>query len=1531
MPINLDFIGLNTFLNEPISSSGGQNVLGYPLGLDLSNYENVEVVRIASGSTSATNAVAARRRREGEAALFHVLNTKRNGPYGYSSWQQLRVSQNPLTRYHNKNSDFTFVTNRGETRGVLTDINKDVPRRDKYSAIRQFEEPPVTSKTFPLVWNVGAHERVGNDEFSLSRFSIKSSYGNYLLAFSNLEVNNELGTKISDDDLEYYMIKNMYISGGLDDEGSPITHWEFLKYRETIYPKAEYAFRKENRRRFNYTSSFKAKREDRTQFFLTNSFGFVGFDLAIVDGRADVYTPLNFSQSSWPLDVGEDFQQTPEHRIATLFTASGQSTSPSSHLPNQHTPYPHTDAEGNTQTSGPGVGGSGLLMNNYSQFAQNLLSPAGTVQLFNGSAVESSTYFILDNVMGRGPNYSRRHTLRETSSVSNPSGFANHRTGSSGHYNKNNIKFQGNARWQAGEMAGKQPFPNSYEEYSSLMRLKAKDYTVLPEFVISRHIRSIAESGSSFRPENMFEISGGESGNKDSSSPDFYKVYSTTDFLRHFDLINEHHEGFADSKVLTLRCKAIKKFLPYEGFYPCQRTAKLAEQFNSSYLDFVGRDNFQIFPGSNPLAKDYQSSDQPKQLLMTPLFSPGILFNTIKSGIACDFPMYTNGKTISANDSGSIYGDLGTALFNDSLFPLYVKTPDSLQSVLGANFNLTSITAKENSADDGGVDQTNSADHNVRTSQNPLGYRVPFEAMLSPERYLSQKTFRNLEPHASGNLSASIQWSGQGDDLYKLMANNFFAEVPSFFLKNQGFTSLVSKKQSEFKKVVADKKYSMRIKMYRSMDTKRLAVSSSNGIVYFPPQDIISASNSPRETFTMYSRPSAFGPPSLGVSGYYAYEDGNLDQVWYGDRIHITGSNSSAGRRNNIHMDSRHGFNFPYTPPYYHGEAWMDIHVSFSAGGIKSVSEIFEAVNKSISETTVHKPVDYFRATDVFARGHHLTTASYGYGPQSFYKNNINKNAMQLTASLNVFGEGALKSIDLLDDNSRQEVNLVVNTQEENEKRWVIQTKFETPMLNFNHLKDAGGTNSNITLPSVTGYDKAVVPVGMWHQYGRIPKVNEGVFLQVTDIPDPWVRSYEGAPDADYVAAGLFTTGEDYLPSRTGSLADLCGFSNEPIKLGQVAQEKEISEAVVAIPFVESNGRKSFFKLDADSVQVYLTPALKNTSKLGLSIKQQIDKMKRYVIPPNLDFTRNKTVSPIAMYIFEFKHILTQKDLSDIWQNLPPDSIANQYQESTAIISHPLIQKELLGSGVAGNNKNSEMPQQLRWMVFKVKKRAASNYFEKVFDKNSNLGETEFKRISKVAADAFGNTTDIQFNWPYDFFSLVELVKIDAEVEFNNVDYSNFEETLPEISTIQAKPRSIKKIDQNLDPNEFRVSLADSDAPTPIESAKEIFLEEIADSLEDEASNLVDTSEENVDNMQTQYQQEQEELVAEEIYQAQLVQLEEDFVDLQEDLEDKTGDDDVVTAMGPSGPGGAVVQDPDQINQSVNALNRPDVEDTFYN
>lgn len=72
------------------------------------------------------------------------------------------------------------------------------------------------------------------------------------------------------------------------------------------------------------------------------------------------------------------------------------------------------------------------------------------------------------------------------------------------------------------------------------------------------------------------------------------------------------------------------------------------------------------------------------------------------------------------------------------------------------------------------------------------------------------------------------------------------------------------------------------------------------------------------------------------------------------------------------------------------------------------------------------------------------------------------------------------------------------------------------------------------------------------------------------------------------------------------------------------------------------------------------------------SISDMINKIKRYVIPPHLDFVHNSDINPFVMYIFEFSHELTKSDLSLIWQNMMPD-ISVTAQKAEAIIEHPVL------------------------------------------------------------------------------------------------------------------------------------------------------------------------------------------------------------------------------------------------------------------
>ena len=1394
MGISLDHVGLNTLITD--SASFSTNTLGFDLISSTSSYVNTRIATIQGSNTADSTTVAG-----GVYAEYLVgLNTKRNGPYGYSTWKQIRGIDNPISRYHKKNSDLTFFVQPGD---LFSDSDGALVGRDSRSSLYRFEEPVVTSKTRPLIWTLGTWTTVtvpapgGAVPVVIPElFQVKSSVGVNDIYFSNFTANQLLLSPAQADaslvpSTEYQEITSMYLNGVIESPGSPIDFFDSLRYSETIYPKARNMYRKETRTRPSYKSFFRASRNLRTVGFDTSSFGFV---TTVIDEITGDHERQTISQSTWPLDPSKDFltRTLPtdyyqsengnydEHQFLTLYDPKGVSGK---------------DTLFTTKTFSSG--GAGILCNNYSQLVMKHPISAGCHLPPDA----------LDAVLGIAPYYSRRHTLGNTQSVSNPTGMLIPETGglskcsfgtgtalweagtSAGSYSYTSIP-----PWLSGQPAGsmtrtfniksKVPVEDSYDEFAKKIKLKGQNYSILPEFRISNHVEAYSLAGPTHIPTTMLEVTGGGD-NYDSSFEDFYITYSHSDFMRRFDLIASDHANFAPNQTLTLRCKVIKKFLPYEGFYPCQRTAQMAQMFHASYLDNVqgtwGIGNFGwgdgliINPGAGAAVfnalPNVLASNWMKQYLLTPLFAPGVLFNTIKSGVACDYPILTTLPSITSF-SGSTSASPADYLLTNTF-----STPD----------------------------------------------RVPFEALLEPEAYLANKFLVGMEPHLSGNFKSACIWNGgAGGTLYKKMAQNFLSEVPEFFLKNRSFTRYVSKRQGDpaFGIQEKDKVYGMRISMYRSMAGQVVSsVSSSDGneIEYVVPQDLLTGDT--RETMTMYSRPTAFGPGTVGFttlsSSHFAnFESDRTDNVMEG--YHINRSDAfkfykldEDGARSKIlyERDSRHGYNYPFTPPYYHGQAWIDI---FYTGSSDSTNATVGEILNSISASCIRFDPEF-----IYPPGQLRVEK----GAQALYR--INENAMQLSASVLFRGSAQIPGVD----GARTNIgNITVTTDPASDNRWVIQTKFETPILNFNHIT-ANTSSGNavyddlLTLP-VHGSES--VPRGMWHQYGRIPSSTEGVFLNVGPIPQAWMAVHH----PQNASTAIPWTSEN-------NLAELVGFQQEQKKLGQLADSKVIGEAIVAVPFLLNGQVKEFLALDSALVRGYIdnveisgefAPTLSNT------IKDQINKMRKYVFPPTFDFISNPTVGPFAMYIFEFEHVLTKEDLKDIWQNLPPE-IGITFETSEVSITHPLLSSEFLGGGINANSVSGKQPHsmqsQLRWMVFKVKRRATSNYFAKIIARNStaafprppeplsranlqspppsqappffaaaspagptaaqqafglgSVAQPTAQPASSGLAMNLGATTagaalpedmaiaqedPFQYNWPYDYFSLIELASIDAEVLF---------------------------------------------------------------------------------------------------------------------------------------------------------------------
>jgi len=156
--------------------------------------------------------------------------------------------------------------------------------------------------------------------------------------------------------------------------------------------------------------------------------------------------------------------------------------------------------------------------------------------------------------------------------------------------------------------------------------------------------------------------------------------------------------------------------------------------------------------------------------------------------------------------------------------------------------------------------------------------------------------------------------------------------------------------------------------------------------------------------------------------------------------------------------------------------------------------------------------------------------------------------------------------------------------------------------------------------------------------------------------------------------------------------------------------------------------------------------------------------MRKYVFPPTFDYFNyeegDTNYSPISMYVFEFSHTFSQEDLVRIWQNLPPQ-LGSRVEFAEQTLTHALNGAGIIDSiRTQGMDKNSD----LKWLVFKVKQRAKTNFEDKQLAKRVQSDP----RFTQVPVQVGKRTNQVEekysYNWPYDNFSIVEFGKLDFEI-----------------------------------------------------------------------------------------------------------------------------------------------------------------------
>ncbi len=1200
---------------------------------------------IDQGSTEITNELTINSLPSQSFGVYaHGIN---NSIFGHSTFAQIRNSYSPQVRSFKKNNLLSFKFQKGAVdssgRGVATTNVKNISMAPVIQHYPTKQQLLVNGRTVNFQYTFG-------NELEYLPFS-DSDLNGATTGLREIRRNKKTNFNYISD---LYTGKLSYATGELRN----------LVYKQGIWPKAENTFRKENRQRTNFEVNWWStgrSTRDRSSDPLYNSQG------------SNV-----LSQSIWVLDGVSDVDNQPKD----LFEYSGS-------IVDQYERkniFSAGELNNNTQ-------------NNYTIIGLDFTTPLPTPPTSSLAGNLWRKPFIQSKIKP-GVQYARTSTIFTASLIfsasSSPGGtnvgkFVPHQT-------------VGGTPWSAAEEAGKEPFYyKDYNAYAQEIKATNKDFSVIPEFRISEKIDEIltGEEGENTLLSPMLSLTGGSTQND--SSENFYTDFVNSDFLKYFNVIEQKHDDAEIDKkgTLNLSCKAVKKFLPYEGFYPAQRILQLGTLFSQSFADVIA-----ISGDGHPAYDSNDVNDGGSfRTALTPFFSPGILCNSIKSGISVGYPVFTSSFDPTLNVTG-------TYLSNSSGNSVY----DEHGARISASFN----------------------------------YRLPFESIVDPLTFIT--TFVDSEPDPTAILlsTASYNSSEAGSPLYGYAVNNFVAETMNLFLKNRSVSSLVSAGENDFT-FDPTKEYRMKLRIFeenmdmyngdRSFgpptdDSASLNGSRASYLPFLPPYDIGASNkeegvelifnptseihsidfilNNLTESFTIYNDLGIAEGSSIAVDGRSKV----TDSIDIRRKVRVGPSSRAVPSSPEYAVAIQPKWECPVLD-FSHRTASIDI--TNTQGGYQ-----FQVLNNSlITNGSIIKISD----------GYSLLTYTFVTGVPTDFEIKIGTSEVKTASNI---AEYLLVTGSTIENNFNTSAlsNVAAAT---------AKAPGNFPSVAFATFNESA---VKITPASDSGfYDGSSASdnyyVGMWHQYGRIPTGSQGIKMQIT---------------------------EPIITDTTASLAQALGFSNEAVKIGEIADARTVKEAIVAIPYRIIDGEKRLYNINAFNFVAAKNYINRGSRKIDRpNVRQEFinlaQRMKDYVLPPKYDFFYRPSteVQPFAMFVFEFDMQLNRQDLSDIWQNLPPTSTDGKKDLTGGFDKQASNFK--VSYGEEGSWFPEGIPSDTRWMVFKVKQRAAYDYYEQVRQSSFAQGLT-----SKVAKKGSFVDPTYSYNWPYDFFSFVELAKVDAEMEVNNVE-----------------------------------------------------------------------------------------------------------------------------------------------------------------
>jgi hypothetical protein len=1265
------------------------------------------------------------------ASYSEIVNT----PYGFSTWKQLRTGEHPVARKLRENNVVSIEDSNSK-------VINGTQLSSRYSdSVRQYTEPPVTSKFKPLQQTLQLKANNQNYVFTYT-------HGNNLSTFVNTEILDRLGINENSQQMHDLLRKYYIAQNRKNDIKNPFNDLINYKYSETLYPREINAYMAETRGRTQYilnqagTASrdgfdiqlgtqrafWRDRLEDRkrssTGFY--NSMNYLitqstpldiqdfayGWDSELVATPPYIYYQLihnNYFKES-RLDSIKLFDNNPSNQtnelgdvrtileflpssavdgniIATLMTDNGCSGELNGEI---FYDYYYTSSINPIKSQLTRVTDMSVLL----QFDNGITESYGTLSSIIELAKKPRTNYLA--FLGGFESGSR---VRGSSSPSEEVGDYDFYTSKPTGQILSTL--DSGLRYATESFGDKKSWFDTYEDYIDDIKPSAKDHSIIPEFRISSNMPYyVTSKGGNFRSPNkaFLEIDGIGQNYRSAAIPqlqvydqNFINSYVTTDTADYVTKLESDNRPVTKPESIKFTISGIKKLLPYNGFYPQERTIQLANLFNDFLDQNVGGGFFRLNSGDNStqlLVDVTQSSDLFVKNTVNPyFFAPGILYNTIKSGISVDFPSVTASYSTLPRQRGEYSVSKQVDITSLGVTASYLAVPiNSRASFETLIFPETFLPAKSNFTSSFNIYHDDTADDvtelfNQTVSETLLNIKI--DANSKPDKFFGDvgRYWKNTVPFAFLKKDSII------DPSYSMAMSNFLAEIPTFFLKQQSaerdqhLNVFRSSELKDWKPFQIGKKYYLDIRMKKSSDLVMMEAYRS--------EVHVTGNNAIEKTFNG----RYFGWPVSKMSGT------------------VTPSYV-------VHNDPAYA---PFTPPYFEGEAILRFELSAASASYNTVGELFKDL----------------RLTDIFNElGQSAHTASEAY---------LNK--MSIQDCMEVFGIGANPVPTFETNGTARSQDATPNSQTQ---YWAISPKLETPVLDFSDQEFVAHTGSYWVS---SGYGR-----GMWSGYGKIPTGSKGITIEMA----------ESFPLQNSGRFNNFTNPAN--PKLTGSLLDQVGFKAQSSKIGQLADTKEISEAIVAIPYVDKaiDGVTTFidghhFISINENIYRNFKNSIDNNSPLIIfgqsqdydnSIAKMIIAMDKYVIPPNFNFSKYTNIDPFVMYFFEFKHTLDQQDLADIWQGVMP-KIAYKAEEDQVVIDHKFGPHELFGG-------NYTTPENLRWMIFKVKKKAEWNYFAIT----ENIGDDNRFKFN-FANGEVAQTPDYSYNWPYDYFSLVELAKVDITMEYS--------------------------------------------------------------------------------------------------------------------------------------------------------------------